>query len=98
MPHVWLERGISIHDRIGDGYTLLQVGGSGADVAGLSRAMAEHGAPFTTLSVESDAARQIYGHALIVVRPDLHVVWRGNRPPDNPAALAALITGHTVPS
>jgi len=28
------------------------------------------------------------------VRPDLHVVWRGNTLPDDPARLAALATGH----
>jgi hypothetical protein len=30
----------------------------------------------------------------VIVRPDLHIVWRGNRLPDDPAALVALITGH----
>jgi hypothetical protein len=27
------------------------------------------------------------------VRPDLHVVWRGNAAPENPQELAALATG-----
>jgi hypothetical protein len=29
-----------------------------------------------------------------LLRPDMHVVWRGNNPPDNPVELAALATGH----
>jgi hypothetical protein len=28
-----------------------------------------------------------------LLRPDLHVVWRGNRL-DDPAQLAAIVTGH----
>jgi len=28
------------------------------------------------------------------LRPDMHVVWRGNAVPDNAAELAALATGH----
>jgi len=28
------------------------------------------------------------------VRPDLHVVWRGNRLLEDPGKLAALATGH----
>jgi hypothetical protein len=36
----------------------------------------------------------VYGRDLILVRPDLHVVWRGNAPPDDPRRLAAIATGH----
>jgi hypothetical protein len=39
-------------------------------------------------------ARDIYGHDLLLLRPDLHVVWRGNTPPEDPAGLAAIATGH----
>ena len=46
------------------------------------------------LQVASEPARAIYERDLILLRPDMHVVWRGNSPPDNPAELAALATGH----
>ncbi len=39
-------------------------------------------------------AREIYGYDLILVRPDLHVVWRGNAPPEDAAEVAATATGH----
>ena len=68
---------------------------SKADVSALERAFRGIGAPFTVLDLTGAAARDIYGYDLILVRPDLHVVWRGNAPPENPAALAALATGHT---
>ena len=54
------------------------------------------GAPFTALDVPGQAARDVYGRDLLLVRPDLHVVWRGNRPPDDPAQLAAIATGHRL--
>ncbi len=95
LPHVWLSDGVSVHDRIGDGYTLLQLtdrNGAGS----LPQALAELGAPCSTLRIASDAARQVYGYDLLLVRPDLHVVWRGNRPPDNPGELARLVTGHVL--
>jgi hypothetical protein len=43
----------------------------------------------------ADAApRDIYGFDLILLRPDMHVVWRGNTAPPDAAALAATVTGH----
>ena len=95
LPHVWLADGSAMADRIGDGYTLLRLGGKAADASGLARAFAALGAPFAALDVPDPAARDLYGRDLILLRPDLHVVWRGNRPPDDPRRLAALATGHT---
>ena len=39
LPHVWLDDGSALHDRIGDGYTLLRLGAQ-ADAAPLARAFA----------------------------------------------------------
>ena len=82
-----------MQDRIGDGYTLLRLGGGSSD-SGLQRAFAALGAPYAELAVAGRAARDIYRYDLILVRPDLHVVWRGNTPPDDPERLAAIATGH----
>jgi hypothetical protein len=38
-------------------------------------------------------AREIYDRDLILVRPDLHVAWRGNEPPADPRAVATTVTG-----
>lgn len=93
LPHVWLGDGTALHDRIGDGYTLLRLGGTAAETGGLEHAMAATGAPFRVLTVPDAAARAVYGCDLILVRPDLHVVWRGNRAPEDAAGIAALATG-----
>jgi hypothetical protein len=94
LPHVWLADGTPVHDRIGDGYTLLRLGRTQADTCGLERAMRATGAPYNVVTIDDEAAREVYGHDLIMVRPDLHVVWRGNAAPDDPQQLAALATGH----
>src|SRR6185437_10877419 len=93
LPHVWLDDGSALHDRIGDGYTLLRLAGAQADAAPLARAFASYAAPFTVLDIGDGRPRDIYGHDLLLLRPDLHVVWRGNRL-DDPAKLAAVATGH----
>jgi 2-polyprenyl-6-methoxyphenol hydroxylase-like FAD-dependent oxidoreductase len=94
LPHVWLADGTALHDRIGDGHTLLRLAGAQADTAPLSRAFASYAAPFTVLDIDEERPRDIYGCDLLLLRPDLHVVWRGNRLPEDPARLAAIATGH----
>jgi len=95
LPHVWLEDGTAVQDRVGygHGYTLLRFTGS-RDVAALGCAFAAYGAPYRVLGLPDQRARDIYGYDLVLVRPDLHVVWRGNALPDDPTKLAALATGH----
>jgi hypothetical protein len=83
-----------VHDRIKDGYTLLRLGRSKADVSGLQKAFAAFGAPFAVLDLDGEAPRRVYGFDYLMVRPDLHVVWRGNAPPDDPENVARIVTGH----
>jgi 2-polyprenyl-6-methoxyphenol hydroxylase-like FAD-dependent oxidoreductase len=93
LPHVWLEDGSAIQDRLGDGYTVLRLGASPPDAAPLVGALRATGAPADELRVPDAIARELYERDLVLVRPDLHVVWRGDRLPDDPAQLAALATG-----
>jgi hypothetical protein len=44
--------------------------------------------------IPDQIARDIYGYDLLLLRPDMHIVWRGNSLPDNAAKLAAIATGH----
>jgi 2-polyprenyl-6-methoxyphenol hydroxylase-like FAD-dependent oxidoreductase len=93
LPHVWLDDGTALHDRIGDGFTLLRLGGTQSDTTGLAQAMRAIGAPLDVLEIGGEAARAVYGYDLLLLRPDLHVAWRGNRPPEDPNRLAAMVTG-----
>jgi 2-polyprenyl-6-methoxyphenol hydroxylase-like FAD-dependent oxidoreductase len=96
LPHVWLEGHIAIQDRIGRGYTLLRLGSTKEDTSALERSFKACGAPFEVLDIADEPARELYGFDLILLRPDLHVVWRGNRAPEQPKKLAALATGHPI--
>jgi hypothetical protein len=98
LPHVWLDDGTALHDHLGPGYTLLRLGGARAETGRLEQALRASGAPLDVLDFPSDAARDIYGRDLLLVRPDLHVVWRGNQAPDDAAAVAAVATGHASPA
>ena len=93
LPHVWLDDGTPIQDRLGKGYTLIRLGGTGTDTKGLASAMAARGAPYAELDVPDRIAREIYGFDLILVRPDLHIVWRGNALGDDAGEIADRATG-----
>jgi len=94
LPHVWRDDGSAVQDHIPDGYVILKLCGTSADAGGLERAIRAYGAPATVLDVPDRTVREVYGHDLILLRPDLHVAWRGQRPPADPAQVAAIATGY----
>lgn len=94
LPNVWLSDGAPIQDRIPEGYTILRLGNARADTAPLQAALAARGAPVATLDIPDQVAREVYGFDVILLRPDLHIVWRGNNAPEDPVAIAAIATGH----
>ena len=59
LPHVWLDDGSAVQDRIGygHGYTLLRLGGTQADTGALQRAFAALGAPLQVLDIAGRARR-----------------------------------------
>ena len=94
LPHVWLDNATPVQDRLGDGFTLLRLGGTRADMSALGDAIRRTGAPYQILEIRDQRPRDIYGFDLLLVRPDMHIVWRGNAAPDNQEAIAAIATGH----
>ena len=94
LPHVWLDDGTAIQDRIpSDRYTILKLRSNARDVRSLADAISQHAAPVSVLEVSDQIARDIYGYDYLLVRPDLHVVWRGNELMDV-SEIAAIATGH----
>jgi 2-polyprenyl-6-methoxyphenol hydroxylase-like FAD-dependent oxidoreductase len=94
LPHLWLENK-AVQDLIPtDGYSLLRLDPA-HDVGALKSAFAALGAPLSVLDLPQEPARSIYERDLLLLRPDMHVVWRDNRMPQNPAELAAIATGHS---
>jgi len=94
LPHVWLSDGRPVQDVLGQYYTFLDVTGS-FDASTIAEAFEQLGAPLTVVSVDEPRAREVYGAGLVLLRPDMHVFWRGDQLPD-PAALASAATGFDV--
>jgi 2-polyprenyl-6-methoxyphenol hydroxylase-like FAD-dependent oxidoreductase len=98
LPHMWLSDASAIQDRLrSDRYTLIDVAG-GHDPASLRAAFEALGAPLDVLVVPDSALRAVYQRDLVLVRPDMHVAWRGDRLPDAVDDLAARVTGHRTVS
>jgi 2-polyprenyl-6-methoxyphenol hydroxylase-like FAD-dependent oxidoreductase len=94
LPHAWQRPGVAVQDRIPTaGYTLLRLNPR-HDVAPLKAAFEARGAPFTLLDLSEEPLRALYERDLLLLRPDMHVIWRDNRMPQNPHELAAIATGH----
>src|SRR5947207_705514 len=94
LPHAWLDDGTPIQDRIADGYTILRLGRTSADTRGLARAIRSYGGEVHVLDIPDTAARDIYEYDILLLRPDMHVVWRGNRLPEDVATIAAAAPAH----
>ena len=77
---------------------MLRLGDTQADTTGLAQAMRATGAPLDVLEIGDETARAVYGYDLLLLRPDLHVAWRGNAPPENAKRLAEIVTGRVVSS
>ena len=93
-PHYWIGERVSLFDQLGPWFTILRLGPAAPDTDRLVAAAESAGVPVKVLDVAEDAARDLYERDLAIIRPDQHVAWRGNRPPDDPGALWATITGH----
>ena len=57
-------------------------------------AFAASGAPLQILDIPDERPRDIYGYDLLLLRPDMHVAWRGNAPPQDAEKLARAVTGN----
>jgi 2-polyprenyl-6-methoxyphenol hydroxylase-like FAD-dependent oxidoreductase len=96
LPHIWVKPGVSINDLIGNTYAILRMGKNVEEVDALVTAFRQIGAPITVLDFPEDRFRQLYGVNYVLVRPDLHIAWRGNALPDDPTKVAAVATGYAA--
>src|ERR1700681_380794 len=94
IPHIWLKDGRAMQDILGDNYTLLDLTGA-CDTAVLEAAFARIGAPLTVLRLDEAHVRDVYGCSLLLLRPDLHIFWRGETLPAAVDELAVVATGHS---
>ena len=91
-PHLWLRDGQSLYDVLGPDFTLLRFDPD-VDVNALAAAAAQRGVPMAVVDVDSGDAAALYSHKLLLSRPDLHVAWRGDKPPEHSIALIDRVRG-----
>ena len=97
LPHCWLDDGTAIQDHLPETYILLSLGTKPPDTTRIRKSFEATGAPVTEVRVESDRVRDLYGFDFLVLRPDMHVVWRGTQVPRNASELVSIATGHGRP-
>jgi 2-polyprenyl-6-methoxyphenol hydroxylase-like FAD-dependent oxidoreductase len=79
LPHVFRD-GVSLYDEIErHGLTLLSVGGQTPGIDQMAATAKAGGVPLGIVEL-GRALRPIYETAFVLVRPDHHVAWRGDRP------------------
>jgi hypothetical protein len=91
LPHVFLEPGVSLHDRLGLFFTLIVLGES--DVTAIQKAAARQNMPLDVLRLDREDLMPILQRRYLLVRPDQHIAWRGNSFPENPEALIQKVLG-----
>ncbi len=94
MPHFSLTDGSSVYDKLGPAYTLLRFSPQ-ANTDALETAAKEADMPLKVLNIPLPQDLPEFSHALLMVRQDQHVVWRGNSIPHDSARLIALLCGRS---
>jgi len=91
-PHIWLKDGRPLYDALGPGYTLLRFDRR-IDVAAFVSATTVERVPLAVLDIDAGDGNSPYAQSLVLLRPDQHIAWRGNRLPARPESLVRLIKG-----
>jgi 2-polyprenyl-6-methoxyphenol hydroxylase-like FAD-dependent oxidoreductase len=89
-PHAWLSDGRSIYDLFGQGFALIV--SDLADKVEVAAAESQARAlriPLTVVRPEGVDVAKLYEADLVLVRPDQHIAWRGDRWSDDILPLAA---------
>ncbi|GAA4257552.1 FAD-dependent oxidoreductase [Dactylosporangium darangshiense] len=91
-PAVRLADGGQLFDRLGPQLTLVDLtdDGAGAPMCAAARA---RGVPVVHLPLSDPAVRACWGRRLVLVRPDQHVAWRDDTPPEDWDAVLDLVRG-----
>ncbi len=92
-PHAFLADGRSTLDLFGSGFVLLDFGAGQADARAFSDVAASRAVPLVVERIDDPAVAALYEHRLVLVRPDGHVAWRGNRGPEDAGKVIDFVRG-----
>jgi hypothetical protein len=90
-PHAWLADGRSTLDLFGHGFVMLNFGT--ADLTDLVVNAERRRVPLDVARISDGEIAALYERALVLVRPDGHVAWRGDAPPIDSLKLIDRIRG-----
>jgi 2-polyprenyl-6-methoxyphenol hydroxylase-like FAD-dependent oxidoreductase len=96
LPHFWIGPDDSLFDHVGRGLTLIG-GCSGPAAAAFVSAAKRMGVPLDTVDLGAGGRPDLFGALLVLVRPDQHVVWRGNSGENATALLEVAIGARAEP-
>jgi hypothetical protein len=92
-PHAFLADGRSTLDLFGRGFTLLGFGADVAEAAPLLEAAKERRVPIGFTAIAESLVAALYERRFVLVRPDGHVAWRGDRMPAEPLGVIDVVRG-----
>ncbi len=90
-PHVWLDGRKSLFDMLGNGFTLLHCGESNSSV--FEAVPMKRGVPCKRLDIRFAEAADLYKSAFVLIRPDRHVAWEGEKIPEDWDVIDSTVIG-----
>ena len=85
--------GVSTLDLFGLGFVLLRFGSAPPDVDPLINEAEVRQMPLRVHDIDNPRIEKAYQNRLVLVRPDGHVAWRGDKLPADVARLVDVVRG-----
>jgi 2-polyprenyl-6-methoxyphenol hydroxylase-like FAD-dependent oxidoreductase len=92
-PHAFLADGRSTLDLFGRGFALLGFGTEAAEAAPVLEAARHRHLPLTFTAIAEPHIAALYERRFVLVRPDGHVAWRGDRMPEDALCVIDVVRG-----
>jgi 2-polyprenyl-6-methoxyphenol hydroxylase-like FAD-dependent oxidoreductase len=92
-PHVPLADGRSTLDLFGRGFVLLALQSNAAEAARLTQAAKIARVPLEVVELHEPEVKRVYERPLVLVRPDGHVAWRGDKMASDAAGIVDCVRG-----
>ena len=92
-PHAFLADGRSTLDLFGCGFALLGFGADEGEAAPLLEAAKKRHLPLTFTAITEPHIAALYERKFVLVRPDGHVAWRGDRMPEDALCVIDVVRG-----
>lgn len=97
-PHAWMRDGRSTLDLFGEGFVLLCFTEADeiAARAAFDPAAAKNRIPCKVIRLAEQEIANLYDKRFVLVRPDGHVAWRGDKLPSDAALMLRKVAGHNA--